>query len=242
MNYETMNAKLTGRNKDSRKLANNTYLVRKDNGNIAVRLHNTDVVTYHPNGNIFFTSGGYRTVTTKDRMNGFSPATVSQKNGHWSISMDGGSWDSRKWVDYADGITWNQKTHSWSGMGESEKSTVKTARLLRKFAGEYMVAFDAGSVPAPSNGDCWGCLMKNAAGQPVMGSGHIFEHVKEKYFVPSLLANAITRFPVSIAAKSYISDKWAGAGNGTPWTRAIGYSQVEKSLYRYLKEQTGGAA
>ena len=79
---------LTGRNKDSRKLGNHTYLVRHANS-IAVRLHNTNVVTYHRDGHIILDSGGWKTPITKDRMNTYSPARISQEKGLWYVSYNG---------------------------------------------------------------------------------------------------------------------------------------------------------
>lgn len=54
--YAQADSLLTGRNAKSRKLANNTYLERHDDS-IVIRLHNTDIVFYFPDGRIVFTSG-----------------------------------------------------------------------------------------------------------------------------------------------------------------------------------------
>ena len=78
--YTEALAKLNGR--DKRKLENNTYLEKRING-IAVRLHNTDVILYQPDGNIILNSNGWHTVTTKDHLNKYSPAHVHQKNYKW---------------------------------------------------------------------------------------------------------------------------------------------------------------
>src|SRR5574340_1843996 len=109
--YTSLNEQLAGRNAQSRKLANNTYAIRKERA-IAIRLHNTEIITFHQDGAITFNSGGWRTVTTKARMNEFSPAIVSQYRGVWSIRMDGME------ANYADGITWNPKRREWIGAGE----------------------------------------------------------------------------------------------------------------------------
>lgn len=234
MNYQTFSAKLTGRNSQSRKLANNTTLLRIDPSTIAVRLHSTNVITFHGDGRIVFNSGGWKTSTTKERMNSFSPAHVSQSQGTWEITIDGIS------ANYADGITWNG--HEWAGAGKDPKTAIKLARRAAKFARDYMTAFDAGEVPAPGNGDCWGCLMVSKDGKaPMGGADHILSHMEENYFVPSLLARSIDRFPVAPVAKMYISDKWAGTSNGE-WAASIGKAQLYKSLYRYVKAELGLAS
>jgi len=234
MNYETFAGKLTGRNSQSRKLANNTTLIRVNDSTIAVRLHSTNVVTYHSDGRIVFDSGGWKTSTTKQRMGEFSPAMVSQSRGTWEIRIDGQT------APYADGITWDGK--AWEGAGEDPKAAVKLARRAAKFARDYMTAFDAGEVPAPSNGDCFGCLFVAKDGRaPLGGADHIVSHMEESYFVPSLLTRSIDRFPVSQAAKAYISDRWAGTSNGD-YFASIGREQLCKSLYRYVKAELGLAA
>lgn len=46
-----------------------TTVTRKGNGELRVTYHNTDVVTVHANGNVTLDTGGWRTATTKTRMN-----------------------------------------------------------------------------------------------------------------------------------------------------------------------------
>ena len=80
-------------NRISRKVANNTYLV--DFGEyIGLRLHGTIIVSYHPDRTKVFT-GGWRTVTTKARINDYLPAGgIFQKAGVWywnTIGPDGGN-------------------------------------------------------------------------------------------------------------------------------------------------------
>jgi hypothetical protein len=234
MDYHTFTAKLTGRNSRSRKIANHTTLHRIDDSTIAVQLHSTDVITFHEDGRIVFDSGGWKTSTTKERMNSFSPARISQSRGSWTISIGTVS------ANFADGITWTGKR--WTNTGDDPSKAVKLAKRAAKFARDYMSAFDAGKVPAPSNVDCWGCSMKTADGKtPMGGADHILSHMKEKYYVPSLLQRAIERFPVAPVVMWYISDKWAGTDNG-PWAAGIGKEQLYKSLYRFCKAELGLAA
>ena len=65
MNYTEVDQQLQGRCKDSRRYANNTYLIR-ENGHLAMRYHETNVVTWYPNGDIVLNSGGWHTSTTKE--------------------------------------------------------------------------------------------------------------------------------------------------------------------------------
>lgn len=87
-----------------RKLANNTYLEERPEG-YAVRLHGTDVVTLRPDGSAILNSDGWRTVTTKDRMNAYGPAAVFSKKGEWYAAArrpQGADFDAA--VPYRDGL------------------------------------------------------------------------------------------------------------------------------------------
>lgn len=65
--------------KTARKLGNNTYVesIGHTVTAIAVRLHATNIVTYHPDGTIVLNTGGWNTVTTRDRMHQLTPRGVS---------------------------------------------------------------------------------------------------------------------------------------------------------------------
>jgi len=78
---------LAGR--DSVKLGNNTWLVYMDDhanpelSQIGVRLHNTYIVRFYQDGRVSLHTGGYRTVTTKDRINQFIKGRVYQQALVW---------------------------------------------------------------------------------------------------------------------------------------------------------------
>lgn len=84
MDYRDADAKLQGRCRERRKLENNTYLERRYTGAIAVRLHRTDVLTFYPDGRIEIDTGGWHTVTTRDRINRCLPRP-------WSVGSDRGT-------------------------------------------------------------------------------------------------------------------------------------------------------
>jgi hypothetical protein len=69
-------------------LGNNTRLVKRTHpkGDLyAVKLHGTDVVTYHPDGNVDLNNGGWETSVTKRRINQHTPRNIS-------ITQDAGQW------------------------------------------------------------------------------------------------------------------------------------------------------
>lgn len=67
-------------------LANNTRLFRRDEDCFAIRLHDTDVVTLFADGRIVLSTGGWYTMTTKDRLSSFAPVTVTSDKGVWYVT------------------------------------------------------------------------------------------------------------------------------------------------------------
>jgi hypothetical protein len=79
-NFEQAMQVLNG--KETVRLGNNTYL-KKWIDAVSVRLHATDIVTFWVDGRVTLYTGGWRTVTTKDRINKFITGRVYQKNHEW---------------------------------------------------------------------------------------------------------------------------------------------------------------
>lgn len=240
MNYETANARLTGRNANRRKLANNTYLERREDGSIAVKLHATDILTFHANGDAVLSTGGWRTVTTKARMNEYlSGIRLSQSRGQWYV------WDCAKQAEiglYQDGMILhaNGKITGMAALSIAT-SALKLRRKVQRYAKDYVAALKAGKVPAPSNGDCWGCLMKATDGtMPMGGRDHILSHIDEHYYVPSLLLRSLETFPASIAMKDTVARLWQG-DTTNPWGDWI-FRQLQKNISRYCLREVGQAA
>lgn len=83
---------LTELNRDEvRNLCHNTHLYRHNNGDIGVMYHDTEIVTYfYPTGTYIYcvrlNSGGWQTVTTKQRMNLFTNVRVWQRDHQWFVT------------------------------------------------------------------------------------------------------------------------------------------------------------
>jgi hypothetical protein len=77
------------RNADRRKVGNNTYAEILHDGTVAIKLHNTYVIKINPNGTYTLNSGGWQTVTTKDRINQYSPRRVYQRKYEWFVDING---------------------------------------------------------------------------------------------------------------------------------------------------------
>jgi len=233
--FESASKLLTGRNSQRRKLDNNTYLERRGN-DIAVRLHNTDVVLFHADGCTVFDSGGWRTRTTQDRMRKFSRFGIRSEGGVWYVYKGG------KEVPYADGITYriDEDGHAqFSGQGEDPRRLIKLKREVVKYVKRYMLALKEGRVPTPGSGDCFYCqLVDKETGRALQDSGHLQSHMDEDYFVPSLMLRSIERFPVSQWAKMSLVSMWRGEGKGKI-DDGIAGRQLGKALKRFMFEQFG---
>jgi hypothetical protein len=97
-------AELLG-SRDSRKLANNTYLERRFGGAaIAIRYHDTDVVTLTPRS-IVLDSGGWHTKTTWERMS-YSAANVAAGHNGVVVFLADEGWETGG-HPYFDGIRLN---------------------------------------------------------------------------------------------------------------------------------------
>lgn len=103
----------------SRKIGNNTYAQRRDHGAIAVRLHDTDILTYTPKRyshprepvlkmtdvecaveigyDVEINTGGWLTITTKNRINAHLP--------HYRIDSLDGRWFLND-REFQDGLLW----------------------------------------------------------------------------------------------------------------------------------------
>jgi len=70
------------------KLAHNTIAHYVDEDRIGIKLYYTDVVILNADNTYELHSQGYTTATTRDRLNGFSPARVIQKEFSFYVLRD----------------------------------------------------------------------------------------------------------------------------------------------------------
>ena len=73
----------------SRLIAPNTKLETIDSNTIGVRLHETTIIKIHHNGTYTLSSGGFRTATTKQRINALTPANIFVHRGAWFLGSLG---------------------------------------------------------------------------------------------------------------------------------------------------------
>jgi len=202
---------LSGRT--SRKVGHNTTMRREieagEAERVILRFHETDIIVYDGGDNsVTLDTDNHLTATTKTRLNDWLPWRVYSQDHVWRIEIDGETYM------YADGMRiLADGAVEGAGSEEEMKAQKKLARDIRRYAQGYAAAFVNRKVPAPSGGDCFYCLFKEVGsgrswGEAAGMTDHLISHMEEKYFVPSLLVNAIRYSPVSMFAEDYISRVW----------------------------------
>jgi hypothetical protein len=200
MSRESMTAMLAGISDISGKprlVANNTLRYDRADGATVWRLHHTDIVTRNVDGTFTLDSGGWRTVTTKDRINTYAPCRVGSQAGIWFV--DG--------VPFYDGMTVDSNGKPL-GNGADAATILQDAKAVkRKIAQFCTLVSTVDELPQPNAGDCWICSMfqrepsreghqhefntvKNQSG-PNGDTEHLMSHLDEKYLHGALLVNAM---------------------------------------------------
>lgn len=206
-----------------RKLANNTYLRRAEDGTIVIRLHQTDIIRVLPENLFVLNSGGWQTITTKERMNRFTPARIWQIKHVWYLSpektpfFDGIIVDATGTPVNADTrqVALAEKENAWL-----EKSINRMIAKLRKMR----------DVPMPEPGDCWGCHFVAEDGSHPMGYDCILSHLKENYLHGSLIVRALRSRGYSDFPISLYYDRWK---HDDKWAR----DTICRALRGFLREQ-----
>lgn len=197
--------RLTGRNHMSRKLANNTY-AQRSGPNIAIRFHETDILTFRPDGKVVLNAGGWFQPVTLARMNEFLPAPfrMSQSGGHWHVRAH----DVHAY--YRDGMVIDTaKPYKMAGVSEADIAKENKANRIIDARIKVFLTNDVtpeNVVKALNNmgGDCFYCLFAvktmtpdgtrvpgTSLGDAQHSHSHLAEHMKEHYVVGSMLRNAV---------------------------------------------------
>ena len=211
------------------KIVKRNTFQRQEGADTIIRLHGTDIVRKHANGSVTLNSGGWKTVTTKDRMSDHMPAGyyLYSDKGQWFVSA-GHRWadSSSIAVPYFDGMVIPRDVKAPKAKGAKLAAKEETLRKqIRKFVCTVPLK---GPFPAPSSGDCWYCMMKTQDGKSLGDStgnnDHILSHIKERYLHGSLIVNALA---------------WAGYRSPqTIYQMGLGDS-IRRALKRYLYRQCG---
>lgn len=86
---EAVNMVRGKRNANRRKVGNNTYAEMLPDGSVGILLHSTYVVKIHPDNTYTLQTGGWQTLSTKDRINEFAPVRIYQHKYQWFVVQRG---------------------------------------------------------------------------------------------------------------------------------------------------------
>lgn len=239
--YDEAVAALKGR--ERRTIAGNTWLERGDN--ITLRYHGTNVVTFRPDGSMVLNSGGWRTPTTKERINWCLP-------GGFGLSQVKHVWYLNNHV-FADGmVVYPDGRIEGAAEKSAPRKAAKLTKAIKAYVTGYIETLFAGKVERPSVGDCWHCWYgpmrtqnKRTLGE-VTGDDHMRHHIQERYYVPSMIVRAADTFGASFYTRTVLGDllgytKHFKDGNLGDM-RDIARDDLSKVLRRYVLRQVGMAA
>jgi len=234
-----------GRDKISRKVENNTYVRIELDGYhiqwIKVKFHNTDLGTIFADNTIILNSGGWQTFTTKDRFNKILDHTefrIYQEKGIWYVYRL--PFSTNECYGFKDGIQINPD-NTIENYLEDVRELEKRRKQITNYVKRFINALVTGKVESPNSGDCWFCAMRDSSSNIPLGEStgdisHLESHIKESYYVGSLLYRAIELYPISQYAMWELSDIWQN-GNLPNDKFSILSNQVNYSLKKYLFSQ-----
>lgn len=107
MTYEEADTKLQGRCRQRRKLSRSCWLWRGTDNLIFLKMHQTNILMFEPNGDITVNIGRWFTITTKQRLNEYLPGGYRI----WSVK---GEWILHQWT-YPVARFQNGMTIKWEG-------------------------------------------------------------------------------------------------------------------------------
>lgn len=171
-------------NRMSKKIAHKTYLLKnKNEDKIALRYHQTDVVTFYPN-RMVLNSGGWLTPTTKERLNrGLDMVRIGDYYRE-QITQNNRLWYYKGQV-FKDGLEVTYDGTILTHNADKGEYMIILNKLINKYVKELRGAIDTGELDLDMGGDCWMC---KGLGN---GKGHLISHLKEKYLMPTLMYNAL---------------------------------------------------
>jgi len=216
-----MVSSLDGDHSKAKMIGHSTLEYFRPDGSKVIRFHLTDVVTIAPDGSVTLDSGGFKTPTTKKRMNDYLPGGfgIFADRGVWYVSTN---YDAPRYV-FCDGMT-IAPDGTVTGSSPDEEQRVKKIRKQIKGYCDAMKALD--ELPKPGAGDCWVCQFPN----PTCTQSHL----DEIYIHGTLILNAMreardTDYVISLA----FNTKKAGS------MADLGRERAVRAVRRYLAGKMG---
>lgn len=168
--------------RDQKKLAGSTYL-RKEGSQFIVTYHDTDIVKFIDDSKVELNTNGCLKLTVKNRLNEFSPARISQKDGIWYVYSNGNK------VAYHDGMivdSTGAPTHYIDMTTQLEEKKKFLDSEIRSYIKGFVSDFLENGFQHSSPGDCWDCLFTSGSSLE-----HVWSHIKERYYFGAFLRTCV---------------------------------------------------
>lgn len=238
--YEKLNEYLNdSKNKTNRPLANNTRVIRLTNSSIGIKLHDTFVLTFYKDNFLEINTGGWQTNTTKDRINKYQDYfRIYTKNRIWYIRFN------NKDYMYESGLVFDIKNNCFKEIKSIEevKGKLNLKKQIDKYCNNFIESFINYKISKPSDSDCWYCNILREMARP---EEHLISHMKEKYYVPSLLNNALNEYSDNLSEvdKHNIACIWYDPNKEhEPIYLELSRDRIKKILNKYMYKQFGFAS
>lgn len=236
MKEQTANISLLPNTK-AKRVSFATILYTDTDNNQVYKYRDTAIVTITPDGKTILNSGGWRTMTTKEKMDTYAtPYRIYQRGGLWYVCKPDYSQESydNAWsnsVPFYDGIILPDALSPDNVQNAKEQEAKQKLRLkqIKKFVSQIT----ADNLPLPDSGDCWLCSLFQQTTTEENGQTHISNHIDENYMHGSLIVLAY---------------KYFGRENSLQWVysavqrgQAASYhvQDVRRTVSRFLKRMEG---
>ena len=172
-----------------KKVDHNTFLHWLSPKQIAVKLHKTDIAVHFEDGTVVLNTDDWRTVTTKDRMNKFTPARVWTENNVWRVGdafFQEGIKVDREGQVQGNYIPWEKAM--------SQKHYLDKAVL--KYIKDYAEHCRTFGLPNIDQNVCLSCVfadgdLKNLKISEPVGVYHLIDHIRAEEYPAQLLYKAV---------------------------------------------------
>ncbi len=167
-------------------VARNTVEWFAADGTRHVRLHDTDILTFHPDGSISVYTGGFNTITTRERLNRFLPVPFHVWTDKGVLNLGRGNW-----FDGHNGTVQIRERAEIGSRGAIRSDTGKGNRKVtadRRLIDGFMRKFRAlETLPMPDGGDPW-VSVDPVSGK--YGESEVRLWLRERYIFGSLIVAA----------------------------------------------------
>lgn len=227
---------MSGYRRTSRRkqLENNSYarFDPDDHCAIVIDLHNNDIMRLYHNGDVFFDTCSWATMTTKNRFNDYSPVGFSfiQDGGLWNVSWPGGSRRIFQRSAYFRKLKDGTYEGIFSCVSPGDKNSVKILRRqISVYCHEYVKTFLAGEIDNTKR--CVFCEGRTS------DTAHLVEHIENREFIPALIIKTIETFRQPHADMKLVMEKLNGSKDEIGGLVAYKTEFIETLMQKYILKQ-----